>query len=169
MLACFCFGESRSRRHGRGSRKRRVEQRFRRGVIASGFPDGESALPRLAGTKKFGDRQKEVWNACNPLKFHKTAKGIFGNPCRKQAFIWKSLTKTNICLEKSLAQKLGPAMPRSDAGLTRPASAQTFHVEQSKNPRPSGAGARLGSSNASISREAIQPSDYAQTQQALGK
>src|SRR5271163_2509496 len=32
---------------------------------------------------------------CNPLKSHKTAKGFFGNPWRKQAEIWK-------CLEKSL-------------------------------------------------------------------
>jgi hypothetical protein len=31
--------------------------------------------------------------ACNPLKSHKTAKAFFGNPCRKQAEIWKSLEK----------------------------------------------------------------------------
>src|SRR5271169_6163773 len=126
MLACFCFRESRSRRHGRDSRKRRVEERFRRGVIASGFPDCESALPRLGGTKKFGDRQKGVWNACNPLKSHKTAKGIFGDPCRKQAFIWKSLPKTNICLEKSLAEKLGPACRGTTPGSRAPLARRRF-------------------------------------------
>src|SRR5271163_1288848 len=31
--------------------------------------------------------------ACNPLKSHKTAKAFIGNPCRKQAEIWKSLQK----------------------------------------------------------------------------
>jgi hypothetical protein len=37
--------------------------------------------------------QNMIWGYCNPLKFHKTAKGNFGNPWRKQAWIWKSLAK----------------------------------------------------------------------------
>ena len=46
-----------------------------------------------SGGQKFGNSQNSVWGYSNPLKFHKTAKGIFGNPWRKQAWIWKSLAK----------------------------------------------------------------------------
>jgi hypothetical protein len=34
-----------------------------------------------------------IWNPCNPLKLHKTAKAFFGNACRKTSGIWKSLQK----------------------------------------------------------------------------
>jgi hypothetical protein len=33
----------------------------------------------------------KVLEVCNPLKSHKTAKAFLGNPCRKQAEIWKGL------------------------------------------------------------------------------
>src|ERR1700684_4201790 len=48
---------------------------------------------RGGGGKKFGETLFMGLEACNPLKSHKTAKAFFGNPCRKQAGIWKSLEK----------------------------------------------------------------------------
>jgi hypothetical protein len=39
------------------------------------------------------------WKPCNPLKSHKTAKGIFGKAWRETAQIWKSLQKSLEVLE----------------------------------------------------------------------
>ena len=35
-----------------------------------------------------------VWEPCNPLKSHKTAKTLFGNVWRETCEIWKSLQKS---------------------------------------------------------------------------
>jgi hypothetical protein len=43
--------------------------------------------------KKFGKKAFPGFDPCNPLIYHKTAKAFFGNPCRKQTEIWKSLEK----------------------------------------------------------------------------
>src|SRR5271170_8295474 len=43
--------------------------------------------------EKLGRRSFSVWDPCNPLKSHKTAKAFFGKAWRKQAEIWKSLEK----------------------------------------------------------------------------
>jgi hypothetical protein len=39
------------------------------------------------------------WKPCNPLKSHKTAKGMFGKAWRETAQIWKSLQKSLEVLE----------------------------------------------------------------------
>src|SRR5271163_3656945 len=46
-----------------------------------------------AGDKRFGEYTLTVWEACNPLKSHKTAKDMFGKAWTKTAKIWKSLRK----------------------------------------------------------------------------
>src|ERR1700733_2955449 len=60
----------------------------------------------VTGLSSPGRRQK-IWSWAfsafsvfihrNPLKSHKTAKGIFGNPWRKQPEIWKCLEKKCPC------------------------------------------------------------------------
>ena len=52
-------------------------------------------MPRKGGgsREKFGKDAFPGLDPCNPLIYHKTAKAFFGNPCRKQAEIWKSLEK----------------------------------------------------------------------------
>ena len=55
----------------------------------------KSEMRRKGGgsREKFGKDAFPGLDPCNPLIYHKTAKAFFGNPCRKQAEIWKSLEK----------------------------------------------------------------------------
>jgi hypothetical protein len=51
------------------------------------------------------------------LKFHKTTKGIFGNPWRKQAWIWKSLAKKAWSEQEASERVVGPSHARTRVRL----------------------------------------------------
>jgi hypothetical protein len=57
------------------------------------LPARRAKSARGLSRKKFGDELFGSWVYCNPLKLHKTVKGIFGKAWRKRAEIWKSLQK----------------------------------------------------------------------------
>src|ERR1700723_3184684 len=79
-----CGGEPARRRMGGTLGKRKlpsfhVDQRSR---PPSTRPAGSSSRRRR---RKIWRGTLWVWNPCNPLKSHKTAKGIFGNPWTETA------------------------------------------------------------------------------------
>src|ERR1700722_5138585 len=43
--------------------------------------------------RKIWKASKAVWNPCNPLKSHKTAKALFGKAWSKTREFWRSLEK----------------------------------------------------------------------------
>ena len=84
------------------------------------LPQGAGIRPRGVGNTAEKERAavrnleaiKLIWNPCNPLKSHKTAKAFFGNVWRKQVDIWK-------CSEKAWTIRLYSAAlaPSSRAAL----------------------------------------------------
>jgi hypothetical protein len=84
--------------------------------------------PKGGGRReKFGNDAFPGLDPCNPLIYHKTGKAFFGNPCRKQAEIWKSL-------EKSL----------ETAFISPPSLLPCFRGYINRQPDVRGARARLG-------------------------
>src|SRR6202789_4287324 len=43
--------------------------------------------------RKIWKASKDVWKPCNPLKFHKTAKALFGKAWSRTRHFWRSLEK----------------------------------------------------------------------------
>jgi hypothetical protein len=78
--------------------------KFRSHARLQAMPIPASVPPALSGRvgaslerfepKKFGGGQNGRRIYCNPLKFHKTAKGMFGKIWRKKAWFWKSLAQS---------------------------------------------------------------------------
>jgi hypothetical protein len=93
--------------HGRNAKSSRILPPGPRGKVR--------ARPE---PKNFGDELFGFWVYCNPLKLHKTAKGIFGKAWRKRAEIWKSLQKS---LESRLYFATSPLCPALDTQMRRSA------------------------------------------------
>ena len=57
-------------------------------------PAASKMRPKRGGRRgKSWKASKDVWKACNPLQFHKTAKDFFGKAWSKTRDFWRSLEK----------------------------------------------------------------------------
>src|SRR5271155_4772809 len=70
-------------------------ERKRRGTAECGRA-GSGMRPKWGGGQRkiWRESTLTVWEACNPLKSHKTAKELLRKAWRKEAEIWKSLRKS---------------------------------------------------------------------------
>src|SRR5271168_4604988 len=53
----------------------------------------QNAAERGGRRRKIWKASKGVWKTCNPLKYHKTAKDLFGKAWSKTREFWRSLEK----------------------------------------------------------------------------